>query len=49
MPALVKPLFRPEALRRQLADAEAEINNRVFRLFKLTPEEIKLLRREVEH
>lgn len=28
---------------------EAEINDRVFRLFNLTPDEIKLLQREVEH
>ncbi len=33
---------------RQLADAEGELNDRVFRLFKLTPDKIRLLRREVE-
>ncbi len=33
----------------QLAAAEAEINDRVYQLFKLTPDEIKLLQREVEH
>ena len=33
----------------QLADAEAELNDRVFRLFQLTPDEIRLLQREVEH
>jgi len=38
-----------ETLRRQLVDAEAEINDRVFRLFKLTSEDVKLLLREVEH
>ena len=38
-----------DALRRQLADAEAEINDRVYRLFSLTQDEIKLLRKEVEH
>ena len=38
-----------DALRRQLADAEAEINERVYKLFHLTPEEIALLKREVEH
>ncbi len=32
-----------------LNDAEAEINDRVYRLFDLTPEEIKLLQKEVEH
>ena len=36
-------------LTRQLADAEAEINDRVYRLFQLMPDEIKLLQREVEH
>jgi hypothetical protein len=42
---------RNEVLRmaRDLADAEAELNDRVYRLFDLTPEEIKLLKREVEH
>jgi hypothetical protein len=38
-----------DQLSRQLADAEAELNDRVYRLFKLTPEEIQLLQREVEH
>jgi hypothetical protein len=38
-----------ESLTRQLADAEAELNDRVFRLFRLTADEIKLLQREVEH
>ncbi len=37
------------ALRRKLADAEAEINERVYRLFALTPAEVKLLKQEVEH
>ena len=36
-------------LTRALADAEAELNDRDYRLFHLTPEEIKLLQREVEH
>jgi hypothetical protein len=36
-------------LTRELANAEAELNDRVCRLFHLTPEEIKLLEREVEH
>lgn len=36
-------------LSNQLAAAEAEINDRVYQLFKLTPDEIKLLQREVEH
>ena len=38
-----------ESLTRQLADAEAELNDRVFAVFRLTPDEISLLRREVEH
>ena len=38
-----------DALRRRLAEAEAEINERVYRLFALTPEEVALLMREVEH
>ena len=36
-------------LTRQLTAGEAEINDRVYRLFQLTPDEIKLLQREVEH
>jgi hypothetical protein len=36
-------------LARALTDAEAELNDRVYRLFNLTPEEIKLLQKEVEH
>ncbi len=34
---------------RELADAEAELNDRVFALFQLTQAEIELLQREVEH
>lgn len=33
----------------ELEAAEAELNERVYRLFDLTPEEIKLLEKEVEH
>ncbi len=33
----------------ELADAEAELNDRVYALFNLTPQEIALLQREVEH
>jgi len=33
----------------ELEAAEAELNDRVYRLFDLTPEEIKLLEKEVEH
>lgn len=32
-----------------LNDAEGELNDRVYRLFDLTPDEIKLLQKEVEH
>jgi len=38
-----------ESLTRQLANTEAELNERVFALFRLTPEETRLLQREVEH
>ena len=38
-----------ESAKRQLPDAEAEINARVYKLFELTPDEIKLLEREVAH
>jgi hypothetical protein len=33
----------------QIVSAEAEINERVYRLFDLTPTEIELLQREVDH
>src|ERR1019366_3093477 len=36
-------------LTRALADAETELNDRVYRLFNLTADEIKLLQKEVEH
>jgi hypothetical protein len=36
-------------LRKQLSEGEAEINDRVCRLFRLTADEVKLLQREVEH
>lgn len=38
-----------ERLTRSLADAEADLNDRVYTLFHLTPDEIQLLQREVEH
>ena len=38
-----------DRLSRELADAEGELNARVFRLFNLTPSEIALLEREVAH
>jgi hypothetical protein len=36
-------------LTRALAAAEAELNDRVHRLFALTPDEIRLLQKEVGH
>ncbi len=36
-------------LTQALNDAEAELNDRVYRLFDLTTDEIKLLQKEVEH
>lgn len=36
-------------LTHQCAAAEAERNDRVYRLFHLTPGEIKLLQKEVAH
>jgi hypothetical protein len=37
------------AYSQQIASAETEINERVYRLFELTPAEVELLQREVEH
>lgn len=34
---------------RELAASEAELNDRVYRLFQLTPDEIRILQKEVEH
>ncbi len=48
-PYLVEKQALVHRLTRELADAEAELNDRVYRLFNLTPDEIKLLQREVEH
>lgn len=36
-------------LTRVLADAEAGLNDRVYHLFDLTPGEVQLLQKEVEH
>ena len=36
-------------LTRAITDAEAELNDRVYRLFDLSTDEIKLLQKEVEH
>jgi len=38
-----------QSLTKQLADAEHEINQRVFQLYNLTADEIALLMKEVEH
>ena len=38
-----------DSLSRQLNDAESELNDRIYRLFDLTADEIELLEREVEH
>ena len=48
-PYLVEKQAAVHRLTRELADAEAELNDRVYRLFQLTPDEIRLLQREVEH
>ncbi len=48
-PYLREKFHEVDALRRQLTAAEAEINDRVYKLFHLTPDEIKLLQREVKH
>lgn len=48
-PYLAEKRAAVELLTRQIADAEAELNDRVFQLFHLTPDEIRLLQREVEH
>ena len=48
-PYLVEKQAIVHRLTRDLDDAETELNDRVYRLFNLTPDEIKLLQREVEH
>ena len=48
-PCLAEKRADVEKLSRQIADAEAELNDRVYRLFHLTPDEIKLLQKQVEH
>jgi hypothetical protein len=48
-PCLAEKKAEVERLPHQLADAEAELNNRVYHLFDLTRDEIQLLQREVEH
>lgn len=48
-PYLEEKRVEQTRLTRALADAEGELNDRVYRLFDLTPDEIKLLQKEVEH
>lgn len=48
-PYLAEKRTEVDRLTRKLADCEAELNDRVYRLFQLTPAEIALLQREVEH
>ncbi len=48
-PYLAEKRSEVERLTQELADAEADINARVYKLFKLTQTEIALLQREVEH
>lgn len=48
-PYLAENRAKVDSLARQIADAEADLNDRVYRLFNLTAEEIKLSQREVEH
>jgi hypothetical protein len=48
-PYLAEKRSEVERLSREIANAEAEINDRVFRLFNLTKDEIALLMKEVEH
>jgi hypothetical protein len=48
-PYLVEKRGQVEQLTRELADIESEINERVYRLFNLTADEIALLQKEVEH
>ena len=38
-----------DRLRKELSDSEAELNERAYRLFWLTADEIRLLQQEVEH
>lgn len=46
---LVEKRAEQTRLTNALNAAEAEINDRVYRLFDLTPDEIRLLQKEVEH
>jgi len=48
-PYLAEARIKIDHLTREVVDAEAEINERTFRLFNLTKEETALLLKEVEH
>lgn len=48
-PYLLEKRTEVERMSRELSDAETELNDRVYGLFKLTPDEIRLLQLEVEH
>lgn len=48
-PYLLEHRQNVDRLSRALVDEEAEMNNRVYRLFSLTRDEVSLLEREVEH
>ena len=48
-PYLLENRREVEHMSNELANAEAELNDRVYHLFHLTPDEIELLQREVEH
>ncbi len=48
-PYLIENRQSVDRLTHALADAETDLNDRVYALFQLTPDEIKLLQREVEH
>jgi hypothetical protein len=48
-PYLEEKRCQVEQMTRELADAETELNRRVYVLFHLTPDEIALLQWEVEH
>ena len=46
---LIEKRAEQTRLTNALNAAETEINNHVYRLFDLTPDEIRLLQKEVEH
>lgn len=48
-PYLLEKRIEVERMSCELSDAEAELNDRVYRLFELSQEEIRLLQQEVEH